>query len=396
VTPRIVREGSVAHWLLRALGLAAVIGVLLWIPIGGGITLAAQTTNALVLMGAAMALNLLLGYAGQLSLGHSAFFGIGAYTTGIAVARYGWSPWWTFPMAFLVAFVVGVLVSLPALRIKGIYLALVTLALAAVFPQIIKWRKLSWLTNGAVGLPNSNEGQVTTGFDFRREMRHFEIFGWDAFGDLRKLENKTVFFYWIAATVVIVVYLVCRGVVKSRAGRSLIAVRDNETAAAVMGVDLRATKGIVFGLSAGLCALPGSVTAIISGTVTVDTPYLTLIGSIIFLVVVVIGGAGTLWGPIVGAALYQFIVYRTGQWSHAGDIPALLRPLFSWSEVPVGNGIFAVALIVLMFVAPFGIVGLLRRLSARVVRVVPRPAGTGAPRAVAPAGTLGDQAIIHS
>jgi branched-chain amino acid transport system permease protein len=82
-----------------------------------------------MLMAAAMSLNLLLGFTGQISLGHSAFFGIGVYTTAIFVTRWGWSPFLTLPMAFAVAFVVGVAVSLPALRIKGVYLALVTLAL---------------------------------------------------------------------------------------------------------------------------------------------------------------------------------------------------------------------------------------------------------------------------
>jgi len=374
-----IRSGSSTDWVVRVVGLALVVGALLYIPVNGSTSFVSDTTNAFILMGAAMALNLLLGYTGQLSLGHSAFFGIGAYATGICVARYNWSPWVTFPVAFVVAFVVGMLVSLPALRIKGIYLALVTLALGLVFPQIIKWRKLAWFTNGPTGLPDTGKGQTTTGFDFRRKLRHFEIFGWDPFGDLRRAANAAVFYYWIAALVVIIVYFACRGVVKSRAGRAMIAIRDNETAAAVMGVDLRRTKALAFGLSAGLCALPGCVTAIVTRTVTVGTANLTIIGSITFLIVMVIGGAGTLWGPIVGAAVYQFIITKTGQWSDDSKIPALLRPLFSWSKVPVGTGIFAVVLIVLMFVAPTGIIGLLRRLVARVVQVIPAPAGAAGP-----------------
>jgi branched-chain amino acid transport system permease protein len=163
--------------------------------------------------------------------------------------------------------------------------------------------------------------------------------------------------------------------VKSRAGRSLIAVRDNETAAAVMGGNLVATKAGAFGLSAGLCALPGSVTAIRLGAVSPDIATLTILGSLTFLIIMVIGGAGSLWGPIIGAALYVFVTDRTGGWADEEAIPSVLRPFFGWSKIPPGSGIFAVILIVLMFVAPRGLVGVWKQYSPRVVRVVPRPAG---------------------
>ena len=183
------------------------------------------------------------------------------------------------------------------------------------------------------------------------------------------------FWYVIAAGIAIIVYLVCRGVVKSRAGRSLVAVRDNETAAAVMGVNLVAAKAFAFGISAGLCALPGSVTAIRLGSVSPDIATLTVLGSLTFLIIMVIGGAGSLWGPVIGSALYVFVTDRTGGWADDENIPGLLKPFFSWSKVPPGTGIFAVILIVLMFVAPRGIVGLWKQYSPRVVRIVPRPAG---------------------
>ena len=143
--------------------------------------------------------------------------------------------------------------SLPALRIKGVYLALVTLALGLVFPQIIKWPKLTWLTGGAKGLDK-------TGFRFTKKNPTYEVFGWNPWGNLRG-QNVKPFYYWVGLIIVVIVYLICRGVVKSRMGRSLIAVRDNSTAAAVMGVNLAVTKGIVFGLSAAMCAMPAVVAA---------------------------------------------------------------------------------------------------------------------------------------
>lgn len=375
-----IREGGAANWALRIVGTMLVVGLVLWVPTGGG-GLISTVSEALTLMAAAMALNLVLGYTGQISIGHSAFLGIGAYTTAIMVARWGISPWLTFPVAFALAFVVGVLVSFPASRIKGVYLALVTLSLGLVFPQLLSWKKLAWLTGGGSGLPMADSEMGTTGFDIglakRGKMQYFEIFGWDPFGDLRKPEAKAAFYYWIGVAVVVIVYLACRGVVKSRVGRSLVAIRDNETAAAVMGVNLVSTKAFVFGLSAGLCALPGSVVAIKTGSVSPEgITSLTVKGAIVFLIVMVVGGAGSLWGPILGAVLFVLVTDQTGEWADDAKIPGLLRPLFAWAENPPADGLFAVLLIALMFLAPRGLVGLWRQYIPRVVRIVPRPAGS--------------------
>jgi branched-chain amino acid transport system permease protein len=222
-TPHItIRSGGPASWAIRLVATAVVVWLVLWIPTSASDSLVDTCTTALVWMSAAMALNLLVGFTGQLSLGHSAFLGLGVYTTAIGVSRWGWSPLWTLPVAFVVAFVVGVLVSLPALRIKGVYLALVTLSLALVFPNFIKWRKMEWLTEGARGIDG-------VGYKFDKDNRTFEIFGWNPWGNLRG-QNAKPFYFWLALIVVVFVYLVCRGIVKSRMGRSLVAVRDNSTA----------------------------------------------------------------------------------------------------------------------------------------------------------------------
>jgi branched-chain amino acid transport system permease protein len=376
-----IREGSVANWAVRLVAAAVLAAAVLWIPTRGSAGLISTTTEALTLMCAAMALNLVLGYTGQISIGHSAFLGIGAYTTGILVSRWGLSPWLTFPVAFVAAFAIGVVVSFPASRIKGVYLALVTLALGLVFPSILTWKKLAWLTGGGSGLPMTDSTMQTTGFDIgllkKGKLQYIEVFGWDPFGDLRKPEAKAALYFWIAIVVVVVVYLACRGVVKSRIGRSLVAIRDNETAAAVMGVDLVATKAFVFGLSAGLCALPGCVVAIRTGSISPEgIASLTVKGAITFLIVMVIGGAGSLWGPVVGALLYVVVTDKTGEWATDTAIPGVLRPLFAWADIPPADGIFAILLILLMFVAPRGLVGMWRQYLPRVVRVVPRPAGS--------------------
>jgi branched-chain amino acid transport system permease protein len=365
-----IKSGGAASWAIRIAIGAAICALALWIPTRGSDPTIGYCLDAFVLMGAAMSLNLLLGFTGQISIGHSAFYGIGAYTTAIFVTRWHWSPFQTMPMAFLIAFVVGVLVSLPALRIKGVYLALVTLALGLVFPQFIKWPKVEWLTGGAKGIDKA-------GFNFGRRNRTYSIFGWKPFGDMRA-NGALPFYFWIGLGIVVITYLVCRGVVKSRVGRSLIAIRDNETAAAVMGVNRAVTKGFVFGLSAGMCSLVGCLGTIRTNNVTPDSGYITVLGGITFLIVMVIGGAGSLWGPNIGAGLYIFISVQASNWSNdSSTMPFFLRPFLSWSKVPVGDGIFAILLIVLMFVAPFGLVGLWRRLSPKAVAVVPRPFGTG-------------------
>ncbi|MEN9505307.1 MAG: hypothetical protein RI958_1233, partial [Actinomycetota bacterium] len=104
----------------------------------------------------------------------------------------------------------------------------------------------------------------------------------------------------------------------------------------------------------------------------------TILGAITFLIVMVIGGAGSLWGPVLGAALFVFVTELTGDWADEDAIPFVLRPLFGWSKVPPGTGIFAVLLIVLMFVAPRGLVGVWKQYSPRIVRVVPTPVGAAA------------------
>lgn len=296
----LVPTNSPQHWAIRALWVAATVAVVVYVPTSTNTGTISDLTFALELSIAAMSLNLLIGYGGIISLGHSAFFGIGGYTTGVLFDRYGWTQGWTIPVGAAIAFVVGALVSLPALRLRGIYVALVTLALAVLFPAFVKWEKAEWLTKGARGISGIAYKQVP-------ELPFV--------GDDSPREARAIFMYWLAVLVTVICYLVCRGVVKSRVGRSLIAIRDNETAAVVMGVHAARTKAIVFGLSAAMCAMAGSLFSIRGNLVNaVDVPYYSFLGAIIFLVVMVVGGPATLWGPIVGAVLYVLLDTRARKW----------------------------------------------------------------------------------
>jgi len=351
--------GSPAHWAIRLLWVAATIALIVYIPTRAQPSTISDMTTALELATVAMALNLVMGFGGLISLGHSAYFGLGAYTMAVLVDHYGWTQGWTLYIAAVVGFVVGCLTSLPALRLKGVYLALTSIALAVLFPQLVKWRKLEWLTDGARGID---------------DLQYDDIPEWPILGELDGRRGRAVWMYWLAVIIAVASYLICRGVVKSRVGRSLVAIRDNETAAAVMGVNRARTQTIVYGLSAAMTAVAGALFGIGLNGVNPDLRYFTLIGSITFVVIMVIGGGATLWGPIVGAFVYVLVENRTREWG--AESSGIIGVLFGWLNSSPATFILAVALLVLMFVAPFGIVGLLKRLAAKALVVVPRPAGT--------------------
>jgi len=357
-----INHGSPQHWALRTLGVALIALIIVWVPTQMSTSRIGQFSDAFVLIIAAMSLNLVLGFTGQISIGHSAFFGIGGYTAAILIKDHGWSPGYTFYAAAALAFVVGCLIALPALRIKGIYLALVTLAVAVLFPTLVKWKKLAWLTDGAKGIDS---------------VRYDELPVWPILGELKGRDGRAVFAYWLAFVLLVVTYLVCRGLVKSRFGRSLVAIRDNETAAAVMGVNLTVTKVLVFGVSAALCALAGVLSTLRTGVITPEGQYVTLLGSIVFLLIMVVGGAGTLWGPIVGGLVYVWLDNTTRGFGSESD--GVGGFLFGWSDQSPATLILGLALVIIMFVAPYGLVGLIKRLWVKVVVVVPKPAGTSLP-----------------
>lgn len=336
--PYMVRRGAAAHRALQVAGFGLV-GLFL---VRAGLTWngpgLSKLTDAFIIAIAVTGLNLVVGYTGQISLGHSAFFGIGAYTTAILVKDHGWTPGWTLLPAIVLCFVVGVIVGVPALRLKGIYLALVTLALAVAFPNILN-RYVS-ITGGAQGI---------------KSIRYLPP-EWTPF-DGRKDLNK--WFFWLSLAVLVVAAILASNLLRSRVGRAMIAVRDNETAAAVMGVNRALVKTVVFGLSAAIAGVAGSIFALNLGLV--DPVLFTLLLSINFLVAMVVGGTASTWGPFVGAITFVYVRDFAKEIGENNDIDGL------------GGLIFGVLLIALMFVAPGGIVGLLRLGKSKVLRIVPRP-----------------------
>jgi len=363
--PARIDNGSPAHWALRTVGFLALVYVAIS-PFFRDLKANeyGQLIDIAIYALAVMSLNLLVGFTGQISIGHSAFFGIGAYTTAILMNTHGWSPGWTFPAAALLCFVVGVLVGIPALRLSGVYLSLVTLALAQLFPALI--RKFDNLTGGSRGIQNLRYNPPS----------------WTGLSN--STLDQRIWLYVVALFFLVFGYYVVRNLVKSRIGRAMVAVRDNTTVAAVMGVHVAVVKTVTFGISAALAGLAGSVFVLRQTQANPDNVNYTILGAIIFLVIMVIGGTASLLGPIVGA----FVYYRVDEFTRAlpqkSWLPDFVKD-FLQDRPNLATVVFAALLIILMFVAPFGIVGLIRRIGRRFLIVVPRPPRGGGAQVSGPA-----------
>lgn len=324
--------------------------VLLWIPQYFEAFQVSRFNTAICFAIAALGLNLLTGFNGQISVGHGAFFGIGAYTSVILVVDHDWPHFATIAAAAALTFLVGLLVGLPALRIQGLYLALVTLALATLFPQLIN--RFSDLTGGSQGKT----------VPIRQRFKAPE---WT---DLKDDQWK----YYVFLAFAVVAFVLVRNLVHSRAGRAIISIRDNETAAATLGVNTAAYKVVVFGVSAMLAGIAGALFSFETSFVSSEQFNINL--SITLLVAVVVGGAATIMGPAIGAYLVEFIPFWL---TDAGANPQLSPVLFGGS------------LILLMIVAPGGILGLARRIllwgKGRLGRGGPSPPPQEVPEALASA-----------
>jgi len=287
---------------------------------------------------ALLGLDVLTGFTGQISLGHGAFMGIGAYTTTILVVDHGWRDLWTIPLAGLIAGGFGLAFGLPATRFAGPYLALATFAIPLSFIGILK--RFPHFTGGNVG---KNLPQL-----------HPEL-GIDA--------NPSVWFYYLCWAVALVMLPLAFWIVRGRFGRALRAVRDSEIASTANGISTAAVKAAAFGISAFFCGVAGSLFAIGNTYVNPDTFPIDL--SILLLVGLVVGGAGSLTGMLFGALFVEFIRISWG--------PALLGAFSHVHHINTrapGSGfvVYGVVLLLALYLAPSGAAGLVRRLVQAVRR----------------------------
>jgi branched-chain amino acid transport system permease protein len=320
----------------KVVGIVVGVVVLYQIPLLFDRSTNVRFTQMIAFAVAALGLNLLTGYNGQISVGHSAFMGIGAYSTAIMMSRYSSPFWLTVIVGVVIALVVGVIVGLPALRIRGIYLALVTLALATMFPQLLI--RFPAATGGTTGISLEDEHQLTTPSWIKN------LFP----GGLRDNQYR----FYIAAIIAVIAFVLVRNLMRSRSGRALVAIRDNEISAATLGVDVGRYKVVTFGVSAALAAVGGSLFAMDFDQVVANQFGVQL--SITLLTAIVVGGVATTVGPLVGAIVVVYVNEFFSSTYFGVKMPGVDHP----DIVPV---LFGVTLIVLMRFAPDGIVGMAKR-----------------------------------
>jgi len=285
-----------------------------------------QATMVISYAIALLGLNILTGYNGQISLGHGAFYAIGAYTTGILMEHAGVPYWLTVPAAAVVCLIVGYLFGRPALKLEGLYLALATFALGVAMPQLLKYKHLEAWTGGVQGIVL---------------MKPAAPFGLPL--------NEDQWLYLFSLFVAVVMFFIAHNLLQSGSGRAMRAIRDHAMASEAMGVDNSHYKAMTFGVSAAYTGVGGALSAIAVQFVAPDS--FTLFLSISLLVGIVVGGVGTLYGAIFGAIFIMFVPSLAEKVSKAAP----------WA-------VYGVVLIAFMFAMPGGVVGLLRKLQARFAR----------------------------
>ena len=276
-----------------------------------------QLTMVVVYAIAILGLSLLIGFNGQISLGHGAFYAIGAYTTAILMTTWNMPYWLTLPVSALVCAVFGFLIGLPALRLGGLYLALTTFALAVAIPQILKYKAIDEWTGGVQGLV-IDKPDAPFGLPLSPDQ----------------------WLYIFTAFVASILYLVACNVVRGRVGRAMMAIRDHSMAAEAMGINLPIVKTSAFAISAMYTGLAGSLGAIAVQFVAPDS--FQVFVSVFLFVGLVVGGVSSIGGTLIGAAFIEFIPNFADKLSKAAP-----------------SAVYGVILIAVMFLMPMGAGGFL-------------------------------------
>lgn len=296
-----------------------------------------QLTMVVVYAIAVLGLSLLTGFNGQISLGHGAFYAIGAYTTAILMTSWGVPYWLTLPISAAVCAGVGFMVGLPALRLGGLYLALTTFALAVAIPQILKYKAFDAWTGGVQGLV-IDKPDAPFGVDLSPDQ----------------------WLYLFTVAVAVVLYVVAWNLVRGRVGRAMMAIRDHAMAAEAMGINLAMVKTGTFAVSAMYTGLAGSLGAIAVQFVAPDS--FGVFVSVFLFVGLVVGGVSSIGGTLIGAAFIEFVPNVADKVSKAAP-----------------GAVYGVILIAVMFLMPAGVGGFVSQMWRRVM-ATRRPPSDGAER----------------
>jgi branched-chain amino acid transport system permease protein len=282
-----------------------------------------QLTLVLVYAIALLGLNILTGYNGQISLGHGAFYALGAYCAAILMDKANAPYWATVPAAGAVCLVAGFLFGLPALRLEGLYLALATFALGVAMPQLLKYHALEKWTGGVQGIV-INKPDAPFGLPL----------------------NADQWLYFFTLAIMLIMFILAWNLLRGRIGRALIAIRDQHTAAEAMGIHSALYKSLAFGVSAMFTGIAGALGAIAVQFVAPDS--FNIFVSIVFLVGIVIGGLASISGALYGALFIQFVPNIADEISKAAP----------WA-------IFGVFMIIFVYLMPTGVAGAVRLITSR-------------------------------
>lgn len=318
----------------------------------------------------ALGLNVLTGYTGQISLGHAFFLGAGAYTAGILGLDHHLMALWWILAAGVVAALCGLIIGPTALRLRGLYLAIVTIGVVFIGQHI--FNNVSSLSGGPPGrpFPAPQFGFALTcpsggcGLDFSQG---FTVGGITF--------DRNGCFYYLALIILALGMLFVRNLLRTRAGRALQAVRERELAASLMGVELARWKVSAFVMSSFLAGVSGALLA--SYLTFVQPGYWDLVLSIEFVAAIIVGGVGTLWGPLLGSIVIfglQPVMQR-----YAANLPLLQHGSGGGISVSDAAQIFyGVAVVVFLIVEPHGVVGLSRRIGQLFSKRRAQPAAPAA------------------
>jgi len=315
---------TLAQWRLILLGAGLVVAAV--IPFVLKNFYIFQITLAIIYAIAILGLNLLTGFNGQFSLGHSAFYAIGAYTAAIMMENLGISYVWTIPAAAVVCFVFGFLFGLPALRLEGIYLALATFALAIAIPQALKSTVVEHWTGGVQGIviikPDAPFGLPL---------------------------NSDQWLYVLTVLVTILMYVCAVNLVNSRTGRALIAIRDHPVAASAMGINVSLYKSLTFGVSALYTGVAGALGAIAIAFVAPDS--FTFVLAVALFVGLVVGGVASIPGTLIGGLFVLFV-------------PNIAESV----SKGLAGAVYGVILLLVIYLMPTGFAGLVYLITAKLMK----------------------------
>jgi branched-chain amino acid transport system permease protein len=344
--PRTLTLGSRPHRLWQAAGLLLALGVVVLLPVTSEDFRLTQFAQLVPYAVAVLGLNVLTGYSGQVSLGHVAFFGLGAYTSAILVTDHGWPYLATIPVAGAAGLALGIVVGIPALRVRGLYLAVVTLAVGVAFPVMAIQPFAQRLGSGGVaGKPVFIQWQKPGWFNL-----DVTNAGWK----FLVMTAVAAGMFWLAT-----------GITRGQLGRALLALRDNETAAATSGAWPAGLKTGAFAVSSAYGAVGGSLYVLFTPIVSPES--LGFLITLLFITAMVVGGATTVAGAWIGGAVMVFLPDWAGRL--AGELT--LFDALSTQPVLFANVIFGVILITVVFLMPQGIAPFFTSLRERWIRFVP-------------------------